>query len=45
MMCQALRSHWPEYCMEAAGLGVFMISAGCSGRCWETLARRYVTSI
>jgi aquaporin Z len=23
----ALRNHWPEYLMEAAGLGVFMISA------------------
>ena len=24
---QALRRHWPEYLMEAAGLGVFMLSA------------------
>jgi aquaporin Z len=24
---QALRQHWPEYLMEAAGLGIFMISA------------------
>ena len=24
----ALRRHWPEYLMEAAGLGLFMISAG-----------------
>jgi len=24
----ALRRHWPEYFMEAAGLGIFMISAG-----------------
>jgi len=23
----ALRRHWPEYLMEAAGLGIFMISA------------------
>src|SRR5689334_13677164 len=23
----ALTSHWPEYLMEAAGLGIFMISA------------------
>ncbi len=22
----ALREHWPEYLMEAAGLGIFMIS-------------------
>jgi len=26
-MLSALKSHWPEYLMEAAGLGVFMISA------------------
>lgn len=31
MMWQALRSHWPEYCMEAAGLAVFMVSAGLFG--------------
>ncbi len=24
----ALRHHWPEYLMEAAGLGLFMVSAG-----------------
>ena len=23
-----LRAHWPEYLMEAAGLGAFMVSAG-----------------
>ena len=27
-MLEALRHHWPEYLMEAAGLGIFMISAG-----------------
>jgi len=27
-MIQALRNHWPEYLMEAAGLGIFMVSAG-----------------
>jgi aquaporin Z len=27
-MLETLRHHWPEYCMEAAGLGIFMISAG-----------------
>jgi aquaporin Z len=27
-MINALRHHWPEYLMEAAGLGIFMISAG-----------------
>jgi aquaporin Z len=27
----ALRRHWPEYLMEAAGLGTFMISAGLFG--------------
>jgi aquaporin Z len=26
-MQTALRTHWPEYLMEAAGLGLFMISA------------------
>ncbi len=26
-MRQALRQHWPEYLMEAAGLGLFMLSA------------------
>ncbi len=26
-MCTALQQHWPEYGMEAAGLGVFMLSA------------------
>lgn len=27
-MINALRRHWPEYLIEAAGLGIFMISAG-----------------
>lgn len=27
-MTEALRKHWPEYMMEAAGLGIFMIFAG-----------------
>jgi aquaporin Z len=27
-MFAALKSHWPEYLMEAFGLGVFMVSAG-----------------
>ena len=26
-MADALRGHWPEYLMEAAGLGCFMLSA------------------
>jgi aquaporin Z len=26
-MLKALRAHWPEYLMEAAGLGAFMLSA------------------
>src|SRR5260370_7176731 len=26
-MFAALKAHWPEYLMEAAGLGIFMISA------------------
>ena len=25
---QAVRTHWPEYLMEAWGLGTFMMSAG-----------------
>jgi hypothetical protein len=27
-MLKAIRHHWPEYLMESAGLGVFMISTG-----------------
>lgn len=27
-MVRALRTHWPEYLMEAAGLAAFMVSAG-----------------
>jgi aquaporin Z len=27
-MKEALKTHWPEYLMEAAGLGIFMVSAG-----------------
>ena len=30
-MREALRLHWPEYLMEAAELGLFMISAGVFG--------------
>lgn len=30
-MIKALREHWPEFLMEAAGLGIFMISAGVFG--------------
>lgn len=30
-MFQTLREHWPEYLMEAGGLGIFMISAGVFG--------------
>jgi len=30
-MWEALRLHWPEYLMEAAELGLFMISAGLFG--------------
>ncbi len=32
---QALREHWPEYLMEAALLGIFMISAGMFGTLLE----------
>lgn len=31
----ALRLHWPEYLMEAAGLGIFMISAAAFGTLLE----------
>lgn len=34
-MLDALRRHWPEYLMEAAGLGIFMISAGVFGTILE----------
>jgi aquaporin Z len=30
-MSEALRTHWPEYVAEAAGLGLFMISACAFG--------------
>jgi aquaporin Z len=31
----ALSRHWPEYLMEAAGLGIFMVSAGLFGTLLE----------
>jgi len=34
-MLHALRRHWPEYLMEAAGLGLFMVSAGLFGTLLE----------
>jgi len=34
-MIYALRHHWPEYLIEAAGLGIFMISAGLFGTALE----------
>ncbi len=34
-MVDAIRRHWPEYLMEAAGLGIFMISAGVFGTILE----------
>jgi len=30
-LAEALKSHWPEYLMEALGLGIFMVSAGLFG--------------
>ena len=30
-MTSALQRHWPEYAIEAAGLGLFMVSAGLFG--------------
>lgn len=34
-MISALREHWPEYLMEAAGLGIFMVSACVFGTILE----------
>jgi aquaporin Z len=34
-MCDAFRRHWPEYLMEAAGLGLFMVSACLFGTLLE----------
>ncbi len=34
-MSDALRRHWPEYLMEAAGLGIFMVSACLFGTLLE----------
>ena len=34
-MLNFVRRHWPEYVMEAAGLGIFMISAGVFGTILE----------
>ena len=34
-MIHALRTHWPEYLMEAAELGLFMVSAGLFGTLLE----------
>ena|SRR5215471_21766770 len=28
-MFEALRNHWPEYLIEAAGLGTFMMAGSC----------------
>jgi glycerol uptake facilitator-like aquaporin len=34
-MFAALKEHWPEYLMEAAGLGIFMVSACVFGALLE----------
>ncbi len=34
-MTRALREHWPEYLIEAAALGLFMVSAGVFGTLLE----------
>jgi len=34
-MIHALRMHWPEYLMEAAELGLFLVSAGLFGTLLE----------
>ena len=40
-MLGKLTEHWPEYLMEAAGLGIFMISACIFATPLSTQARRY----
>lgn len=37
-MFRALARHWPEYTIEAAGLGLFMVAAGGIGTVLEALA-------
>ena len=34
-MYAALRGHWPEYLMGAAGLGIFMVSVCAFGALFE----------
>jgi hypothetical protein len=36
----ALRNHWPEYFMEAAALGIFMISACVFGVLGDSVQER-----
>ncbi len=36
----ALRRHWPEYLIEAGGLGLFMVSAGLFATLCGTRPRR-----
>jgi hypothetical protein len=38
-MTDALKRHWPEYLMEAACLGLFMISAFTFGAILDILCR------
>jgi hypothetical protein len=45
MTSQALnsvRDHWPEYLIEAAGLGSFMIPRERSGPCWNIRNRPFI---
>ena len=56
-MAQGLRQHWPEYLIEAFGLGIFMVSAGAfttllyaphgwlAGLPLSDLLRRFVTGL
>ena len=37
-----LKEHWPEYLMEAAGLGIIMISPASWTPCWSARFRRSV---
>jgi aquaporin Z len=45
MMRDALKKHWPEYLMEAAGLGIFMLSAAVFTILLYHPASRFVTAI
>ena len=43
--CAAVRNHWPEYLMEAAGLGCYMVSACLFTALFVFAARLRITSL